>query len=89
VLAAAAYAAADPARSERAFTWARAAVMREVAQELGNTPTVARKSYVDPRVTRAYRSGVTVDLPGRLETDHDRAALERGVIDLLDGSHHV
>lgn len=53
VLAAAAYAAAPPAKSKAAFTRARAAVMRQVAEELGNTPAVARKSYVDPRVTDA------------------------------------
>ncbi|WP_027947134.1 DNA topoisomerase IB [Amycolatopsis taiwanensis] len=89
VLAATAYAAAPPARSERAFTRARAAVMREVAEELGNTPTVARNSYVDPRVTRAYHEGSTVDIPiARIETERDRAELERAVIRLLDHRKH-
>ena len=33
--------------------------------ELSNTPTVAKTSYVDPRVVDRYRAGETVD-PGRL-----------------------
>lgn len=83
-------AAARPATSERAFTRARAAVMREVAEELGNTPTVTRKSYVDPSVTMTYRNGSTVDVPDHpIESDLDRMALERAVIRLLDGRRHV
>jgi len=35
-------------------------VMREVAEYLGNTPAIARKSYVDPRVVDLYDDGVTV-----------------------------
>ena len=34
--------------------------MREVAGLLGNTPAVARASYVDPRVTDRYEDGETV-----------------------------
>jgi len=33
------------------------AVLREVADELGNTPTVSRKSYVHPAVIAAIKSG--------------------------------
>jgi DNA topoisomerase I len=36
--------------------------MREVADLLGNTPAVARASYVDPRVVAAYEDGETVDV---------------------------
>ena len=32
------------------------AVMKEVAEELGNTPAVARSSYVDPRVVAGLRA---------------------------------
>jgi DNA topoisomerase-1 len=39
--------------------------MRDVAAVLGNTPAVARRSYVDPRVLRAYSRGRTID-PRRL-----------------------
>jgi DNA topoisomerase I len=36
------------------------ATMREVADFLGNTPTLARKSYVDPRVVSAFEEGRTI-----------------------------
>jgi DNA topoisomerase I len=38
-----------------------AAVMRKVADELGNTPAVARASYVSPLVVERYRAGRTID----------------------------
>src|ERR1700758_4774962 len=60
VLAAAAFADADPAVSQRVTKRVAAAVMREVAEELGNTPAVARGSYVDPRVITGYRHGHTI-----------------------------
>jgi DNA topoisomerase-1 len=60
VLAAAAFADADPAVSQRVAKRVEGAVMREVAEELGNTPAVARGSYVDPRVVTGYRQGHTI-----------------------------
>jgi DNA topoisomerase IB len=57
---------------------------------LGNTPAVARRSYIDPRVFDRYLSGWTVApaMSGvaRLdETPEDkRRRLERAVLDLLD-----
>jgi DNA topoisomerase IB len=55
--------------SERAFKAAIVAAIRAVAEELRNTPTVARKSYINPIVFAAWRSGslhrtVTGDLKG-------------------------
>ena len=38
----------------------RIRVMKEVAEELGNTPAVARGSYVDPRVVTGYEQGLTI-----------------------------
>jgi hypothetical protein len=38
-----------------------AAVMRRVASELGNTPAVARASYVSPAVVEQWREGQTLD----------------------------
>jgi DNA topoisomerase I len=35
--------------------------VREVAEELGNTPTVCRGSYIHPMVLKAYESGVTLE----------------------------
>src|ERR1700742_5116980 len=60
VLAAAAFADADPAVSQRVAKRVEAAVMKEVAEELGNTPAVARGSYVDPRVVTGYEQGLTI-----------------------------
>lgn len=65
VLAAAAFAAADPPVSQRVMKRVEAAVMREVAAGLGNTPAVARASYVDPRVVTGYERGLTVGAAAR------------------------
>ncbi len=64
--------------------------VRGVSEMLGNTPAVARRSYIDPRVFDRYLSGWTIaGALGRLgEIDvadsRDRARLERAVLDLLD-----
>lgn len=49
-------AAASPTARKRAVV----RTVREVADYLGNTPAVARRSYIDPRVVEAYEHGVTV-----------------------------
>ena len=43
--------------SERAFKAAIVAAIKAVSDELRNTPTVARKSYINPLVFTAWRSG--------------------------------
>jgi DNA topoisomerase I len=59
-------AAAKPARRQangRSATARRRAVsgaMREVADYLGNTPAVAKTSYVDPRVVDLFCDGTTI-----------------------------
>jgi DNA topoisomerase IB len=65
VLAAAAFADADPAVSQRVAKRVEAAVMRQVAEELGNTPAVVRGSYVDPRLVTGYEQGVTIGVAAR------------------------
>ena len=65
VLAAAAFADADPASSQRVAKRVESAVMKEVAAELGNTPAVARGSYVDPRVVTGYEQGLTIAAAAR------------------------
>ncbi|MCX2712544.1 DNA topoisomerase IB [Mycolicibacterium sp. J2] len=60
VLAAVAFADADPPVSKRVVKRVEAAVMKEVAESLGNTPAVARGSYVDPRVVAGYEQGLTI-----------------------------
>jgi DNA topoisomerase IB len=63
VLAAAKLAGEGPRRSPTRRKRTVAAVMREVAELLGNTPTVARASYVDPRVVDLYHDGRVADAP--------------------------
>lgn len=65
VLAAAAFVDADSPVNKTVRKRVEAAVMREVAEELGNTPAVARGSYVDPRVVRAYENGMTIGAAAR------------------------
>jgi DNA topoisomerase IB len=61
VLAAVGLAVSKPAAaSHTARKRAIARVVREVAGYLGNTPAVARASYIDPRVIGLYENGVTI-----------------------------
>jgi len=60
-----------------------ARVMREVAEELGNTPAVTKASYVDPRVVDRYHEGVTVPLRRELDGYPAPPAVERAVLALL------
>jgi DNA topoisomerase IB len=87
VLAATAFATTEPATSARACAKQVTAVMREVADALGNTPAVCRASYVDPRVVEAYRDGRTIASAARrarkLDDEDARAAVEKAVIRLL------
>jgi DNA topoisomerase IB len=67
-----------------------AVAVRDVARYLGNTPTVCRNSYIDPRVFDRFRAGVTVggvvDLIGEPTNDVAlRRRLDRAVLDLLQG----
>jgi DNA topoisomerase-1 len=67
VLAAVALAAADDAETDRQRHKAVVGVVRDIAHVLGNTPSVARTAYVDPRVIERYHDGQTVGdtLPAR------------------------
>ena len=60
MLAAVAFVDADPPVNKTVIKRVESAVMKEVAEELGNTPAVARGSYVDPRVVQGYEEGVTI-----------------------------
>jgi DNA topoisomerase IB len=60
VLAAVGLAVSEHAESDRARQRAIARVIREVAGYLGNTPAVARGSYIDPRVIERYQDGITI-----------------------------
>ncbi len=94
VLAAVAMSIADPASqtSKRGRERAMRRAADEVAHYLGNTATVCRSAYIDPRVFDRWSNGQTIagavhDLaaiadPGDLATHGD---IEAAVLDLLDG----
>src|SRR5258705_5244724 len=79
VLAAAAFVEADPPVNKTAIKRVESAVMKEVAEELGNTPAVARSSYVDPRVVAGYQSGLTI-AAGVRRADRTKTPGERQAI---------
>jgi DNA topoisomerase IB len=67
-----------------------AATVADVAEYLGNTPAVCRKSYIDPRVFDRYRSGWTIaetlnpeQRSPDLADDRARRRIEVAVLDLL------
>jgi DNA topoisomerase IB len=80
VAAAVGLARAEPPRSATAARRVVAEVMRVVAADLGNTPAIARSSYVDPQVVDLYLRGETVPLPSRRD---DGPAVEAAVLDSL------
>lgn len=85
VIAASALAETDePGKTKASRKRAVSAAMKEVSDFLGNTPTLARTSYVDPRVVEAYERGRTIKVRAKYDTDDARqAALERAVLKLL------
>jgi DNA topoisomerase I len=87
VLAAAALAESDePGETKTSRKRAVSAAMKEVAEFLGNTPTQARSSYVDPRVVDEYEAGRTIAAATRRRhrtPDERQSALERAVLRLL------
>jgi DNA topoisomerase I len=92
VLAAVALAAGDgKPRSKTAYKRAAAEAVRTVAAYLGNTPAVARASYIDPRVFDRFRSGWTIAETLRdlgepdLGDPRKRARIEAAVLELLEG----
>jgi DNA topoisomerase IB len=95
VLAAVGLAVSEPASATAAARKrAVARTVREVADYLGNTPAVARASYIDPRVIEQYEKGITIAPElGELGRDHDFGELatqghaETAVLKLL--SHHA
>jgi DNA topoisomerase IB len=66
----------SPAKRRRVV----AAAMRDVAELLGNTPTVARASYVDPRIVDLYHDGIVA----RADEDTPLEQAERAVLELLE-----
>ncbi len=61
LLAASALAEIGKTEEEREIKSNIVKAVKDVAEQLGNTPTVCRASYVHPTVLKAYESGVTLD----------------------------
>ncbi|HMM95724.1 MAG TPA: DNA topoisomerase IB [Phycicoccus sp.] len=83
--------AESPEKGDTAASRKRAvkAAVEEVSAYLGNTPTIARTSYIDPRVIDQYEDGVTIagTLRRRYREDAKRqAAIEKAVARLIDGA---
>lgn len=76
IAAAVSLAKTGPQASGRHRTSAIVEAMKDAAAVLGNTPAIAKKSYVDPRVVDHYLAGETID-PARL------ASAESGLRELL------
>jgi DNA topoisomerase I len=88
VLGAAAFVDADPPVNKTVIKRVESAVMKEVAEELGNTPAVARSSYVDPRVVEGYEAGLTIAAGARRaqrtrKPDQRQAILENSTARLI------
>ena len=87
VLAAAGLGTAEVPDSERQRRKVVTQVMKDVAVALGNTPAVARSSYVDPRVISAYEDGSTIRPALRRARksapDEQQDVIERAVLRLV------
>jgi DNA topoisomerase I len=89
LLAAIAFAEQGPEETDSEAKRRVAAVMRAVGEKLGNTPAVARSSYVSPAVVEQYLDGRTIDdfrprhlrVVGARDTGLDRE--ERALLALL------
>jgi DNA topoisomerase IB len=74
----------SPAKRKRLITHA----VKHVAYYLGNTPAVARASYIDPRVFDRFRDGYRVDVELIGDEDEGTAIqgeVEDAVLDLITG----
>jgi len=89
VIAALALAVIDPSvTSQYARRRAIMRAVKEVAHYLGNTPAVARASYIDPRIFDRFRDGETIrGALGEIAQDGNVTAIqgpaEQAVLDLL------
>ena len=91
VLAAVALAVSAPAqRGKGSRKRAKTRAIKEVAHYLGNTPAVARSSYIDPRVFDRFDGGLTIagvlpELGDDVEAWPDlQGEIEEGVLDLIE-----
>jgi DNA topoisomerase IB len=88
VLAAVALAVSPVPPTKTARKRAATRAVKEVAYYLGNTPAIARASYIDPRVFERYQEGVTIAgaLPQLAEGDDAvQGEVEAAVLELVTG----
>jgi DNA topoisomerase IB len=75
-----------PTKRKRLITHA----VKQVAYYLGNTPAVARASYIDPRVFDRFRDGTVIAVDVVADPDDDGTAIqgtvEEAVLDLITGT---
>jgi DNA topoisomerase IB len=91
VLASVALAVSAPAQNGKGSRKrAKTRAIKEVAHHLGNTPAVARASYIDPRVFDRYDGGLTIggvlpELGDDVEAWPElQREIEEGVLDLIE-----
>ena len=75
----------EPGETKASQRRAIKAAVEEVSDYLGNTPTIAKGSYIDPRVVQRYEDGETIAVPsatGRSPTAR-QTAIEKAVRELL------
>ena len=78
-------------RSKTARQRAKTHAIKEVARHLGNTPAVARASYIDPRVFDRYDGGLTIQGVFPMLAAEEggwpvmQGTIEQAVLDLLAG----
>lgn len=78
VAAAVALAQQDPPSSDAGQRRAQRAALVAAAEHLGNTPAVAGRSYVDPRVLTEFAAGTTLEDAAWRPTAADRERLRHG-----------
>lgn len=84
VLAAEALAAADPPVNKSHAKRIVSAAIKEVAARLGNTPAVARKSYIHPAVIDAYLEGRIADAFATVSAGAGLAPEEEAALALIE-----
>lgn len=68
---------AGPQDAMRARQRAVAEAMRQAATVLGNTPAIARSSYVNPRLLDAYEEGRLIDISSGRSVERELLSLLR------------
>jgi DNA topoisomerase-1 len=74
---------APPPTSKTAAKRAVTGAVKEVSKALGNTPAVARRSYIDPKVITAYQEGRTIATLAEAPVRKYLQKNERAVLQLL------